>query len=141
MKTLVTLLVIFVFSNCFSQDFKHFEIKRLNSFGIELDLDNQMNESYNFDLNTILKKERKRRKNKTAGIIFTSLGALTTSFGVLILSNKSGNDEGKAIQGFIGGMFVGTGIVSGGISIPFFKSTKKRRKERDKLIEKYVIEK
>jgi hypothetical protein len=141
MKTLTTLLVIFIFSNCFSQDFKQYEIKRLNSFGIELKSDNQMNESYTLDFSTILEKERKRRTNKTVGIILTSIGALSTSFGILILSNKSENGEGRAIQEAVGGMFVGAGIISGGISIPLFNSAKKKRKERDKLIEKYVIEK
>lgn len=140
MKTLACLLAICIFSNCFSQDFKKHEIKRLHSFGIQLEPYKQMNEHYAFDLSTILKKERKRRTNKTVGIILTTIGTLSTSFGVLILSNRSENGEGRAIQETVGGMFVGAGIVSGGVSIPLFISAKKKRKERDRLIKKYTSE-
>ena len=90
------------------------------------------------DLNKILILEKKRRKNKRTGIILTSLSVLTTAYGIIALSyDKSNDGTGRAIQETIGGISLGLGVVSAGISIPIFKSSKKRKNERDKLIEKF----
>lgn len=138
MKTLTNLLVIFIFSKGVSQNFKPYEIKKLNSFGLEYKSSSQLNESYILDFNSILIKDRKIRTNRTVGIVLTSLGALSLSSGILILANKSKNGEGRAIQETVGGMFIGAGVINFGISIPLFNASRKRIKERDKLIEKYT---
>jgi len=140
-KKNITLLLIAILSLsiCFSQHFKPHETKMLNSFGLVLKPDTQINKNHLIDFKTILKKERKRKSNKTAGIILSSVGVFSTSLGILVLSRPAGDGMGKGIQESIGGLLVGAGLVSGGISIPLFNSASKKRKQRDKLIEKYTV--
>ena len=136
-KKLLIFTTLLVSLNCFSQTFKNFEIKKLNSFGINIDSIDLSNNVNQLNLKAILKKDRRMRKNKTAGIILTSLSVLSTSFGILILSRKNVTGEGEAFNELFGGMFIGGGVLGGGISIPLFNSSKRRRKERNKLIKFY----
>jgi len=132
MKLLSILFLLLLSANTFAQTFKNREIKRLNSFGIDL-TSIDLNEETNYlNLETILKKEKKRRTNKTVGIALTTLGLLTTGFGTALIVNSKDQEEG--LPQSIGTMFVAMGVVELGISIPIFIATSKRKKERDKLI-------
>lgn len=135
-QSLVILVALFVCTNSFSQDFKNYEIKRLKSFGINPDT-TEFNFAANYlDFKTILKKERKRRTNKTVGIIFASVGAITVISG---LNNRSTStdEQGGGIGQFIQDLFIGVGVIELGVSVPLFISSHKRKKERDKLIQLY----
>jgi len=136
-KKLLILTTLLVSLNCFSQTFKAYEIKKLNSFGINLDSIDLSNNVSQMDFNAILNKDKKMQKNKTTGIILTSISVLSTSFGILILSRKSANGEGKAFNQIFGGLFIGSGVINAGISISLFNSSKKRKKERNALIKIY----
>ncbi|WP_439131896.1 hypothetical protein, partial [Polaribacter sp.] len=94
--------------------------KKLESFKINVNkfkLDNP--KVYN-DFNSILKLEKIRRNHKTLGIVLTSFSMVSTTLGIIAFSQGKG-----AITNSIDGAFLGAGIVSGGISIPIFSSSKK----------------
>ena len=132
---MLTLTILLLSNICFSQTFKDYEFKRLNSFEINLNSIDLNNSTDYLNLKTILEKDKKRRTNKTVGIILTSLSALTTTFGIMVISNSKNDQEGVGQS--IGTMFVVAGAIELGISIPLFISSKKRKKERNKLIEYY----
>ena len=56
----------------------------------------------------------------------------------MVISRSKNDQEGVGQS--IGTMFVVAGAIELGISIPLFISSKKRKKERDKLIEYYKTE-
>lgn len=119
------------------QELKPKQIQKIERFGIEYNrLENKNNGN---DFLEILKKERQRKTNKTIGYVFSSLGLLTTTGGILILSNIKSNpnndmDESGAYQALIGGFITAIGVIEIGVSIPLFISSKKRNKERNQLI-------
>jgi hypothetical protein len=142
MSRILPILIFFIFNICSAQTFEQKEIKRLNSFEINLNNIDLNDQSNYLNLKTILEKERKRRTNKTFGIILTSLGALTTTFGTLVIANSKDDNNGvigqsNGIGQSIGAMIIAVGAIELGISIPLFISTSKRKKERDELVLKY----
>ncbi|WP_369049372.1 hypothetical protein [Tenacibaculum sp. UWU-22] len=134
-RTVITLSILFLSTIGFSQTFKNYELKRLSSFEINFNSINLNNSTDYFNLKTILGKDKKRRTNKTVGIVLTSLSALTTTLGIMVISGSKNAQEGVGES--IGMMFVATGVIELGISIPLFISSNKRKKERNKLIEYY----
>jgi hypothetical protein len=121
------------------QELKPKQIQKIESFGIEYNRLKNENINYGNDFLEILKKERQRKTNKTIGYVFSSLGLLTTTGGILILSNIKSNpnndmDESGAYQALIGGFITAIGVIEIGVSIPLFISSKKRNKERNQLI-------
>ena len=136
-KEIIIIFSLIICFKSFSQSFNEREIKRINYFGInttEYDLND--NKIYT-DFSEILKLNNKRKSNKTFGIVLSSVSLLTTSFGILALSSKKDDGMGKAIVDTIGGISLGVGVISGGVSIKLFNSSQKRKKERDKLIKLY----
>jgi hypothetical protein len=127
------------------QELKSNQIQKLESFGIEYKSLIIENPNYGVEFMEILKKDRKRKTSKTVGYIFSGLGLLTTTGGILILtstknsSNNSNNemDESGAYVAVAGGVITWIGINEMGISIPLFFSSRKSKKERDKLIMKF----
>jgi len=134
---ILLILLLLISIKSFSQSFNEREIKRINYFGIETDSYDLNNHKIQTDFSGILKLNRKRKSNKTFGIILGSVAVLATSFGILALSAKNEDGMGKAILDTIGGISLGIGVISGGFSIKLFSSSKKRKKERDKLIMLY----
>ncbi|TDD75153.1 hypothetical protein [Flavobacterium caseinilyticum] len=134
-KTLTTLMILLLTTFCFSQTFKDYERRRLNSFEINLSSIDLNNSTNYLNLVTILEKDKKRIRNKTIGIVLTSLSALATTFGIMVISNSKNDREGVGQS--IGTMFIAVGTIELGVSIPLFISSKKRKKERNKLIEYY----
>ena len=136
-KEILIIFLLIVFFKSFSQSFNKQEIKRINYLGINTN-EYDLNDSKIYtDFSEILKLNGRRKSNKTFGIILGSVSLLTTSFGIYALSVKKDDGMGKAIVDTMGGISVGVGVVSGGFSIKLFNSSKKRKKERDKLIEQY----
>ena len=139
-KQITLLILLFSFFIGNSQSLSNKNILKLNELDIETEKLNMNDINIQNDLNEILFLDKKRRRNKRTGIILTSLSVLTTSFGIIALTHDKTNDgTGRAYQELIGGMSLGIGIAIGGISIPLFNSAKKRKKEHDKLIEKYNL--
>jgi len=137
MKNILLIFLILISFKNYSQNFKEKELKKIESFGINLtEFDFNEKKVIN-DWNLILKKEKKRKKNKTIGIVLTSLSALTTAFGIYVISNTRNEGEGESFGDVIGGMAIAVGVIEGGISIPLYISSSKRRKERNKLIKLY----
>ncbi|TXD52055.1 MULTISPECIES: hypothetical protein [unclassified Polaribacter] len=130
--TLLLIVFLGITIKTYSQNFSNQSLKKLESFEININkLDNP--KVYN-DFNLILKLEKKRRNNKTLGIVLTSFSIVSTTLGIFVFSQGKGT-----ITNSIGGAFLGAGIVSGCISIPLFNSSKNKRKQRDLLIRKYQI--
>jgi predicted nucleic acid-binding Zn ribbon protein len=121
------------------QELKPKQIQKIESFGIEYNRLISENTNYGNDFLEILEKERKRKKNKTVGYVFSSLGLLTVTGGILMIANIKANpnndmDESGAYQALIGGFITAIGAIEIGVSIPLFISSKKRNKERNELI-------
>ncbi len=137
MKKGTIILLILISFKSYSQSFNEIEIKRINYFGIETSSYDLNNYKIQTDFSRILKLNGKKKSNKTFGIILGSVSVLTSSLGIVALSTKKEGGMGKAIVDTFGGISLGIGVISGGFSIKLFNSSKKRKKERDKLIEFY----
>jgi len=105
---------------------------------LEYSNQNQNDYQYTNQLRAILKTEKQRKSNKLSGIILTSLSALSVGSGVLVASGQEGSfwDE-NPFSGLVGGILISTGAIEGGIGIPLLFVTKKRKRERDRLIMEY----
>jgi predicted nucleic acid-binding Zn ribbon protein len=140
MKTRICIILLFSFISIVlhGQELKPKQIRKIESFGIEYNrLRNENIEDNNFT--EILNLDRKRKKNKTIGYVFSSLGLLTVTGGILALANIKSNpnndmDESGAYQAVIGGILTSIGAIEIGVSIPLFISSKKRKNERNQRI-------
>jgi hypothetical protein len=117
------------------QELKPKQIHKIESFGIEYSRLRSENMDYN-NFAEILKLDRKRKRNKTIGYVFSSLGLVTATGGILLLNNIKSNpnndmDEAGAYQGLIGSFLTSIGVIEIGVSIPLFISSKKRKQERN----------
>ena len=131
MKRIILLISIFSFLNGFSQDFSEKEIAKLNKLNIKTESLNLNDFKIQKDLNEILNLEKKRKTNKTFGIILTTLSLATITAGIIEVSKKNDLNQTLGTVGIV------AGIIEGGISIPLWKSSKKRKKERDELLKKF----
>lgn len=131
MKKIVILILLFSFLNGLSQTLSEKEIAKLDLLEIKTESLNLENIIVQKDLKEILKLERKRKTNKTIGIVMTTISVSGLILGGALLSKDNG------LTDVYGGMIVGSGVVYGGISIPFWVSSKKRKKERDELIKMF----
>jgi hypothetical protein len=136
MKNILLIFLIIISSKNYSQILKEKELAKIESFGIKLTNYNQNELQVTNDWNLILDKDRKRKKTKATGIIFTTLSILSTTWGAKIISENKNAEEGLGKA--IGMMFVAGGITSVGISVPLFITSSKRKKARNELIKKYI---
>ena len=140
MKTKLCIILLFSFISIIlhGQELKPKQIQKIESFGIEYTRLKNENIDYN-NFAEILKLDRKRKTNKTIGYVFSSLGLLTVTGGILALANIKSNpnndmDESGAYQAVIGGILTSIGAIEIGVSIPLFISSKKRKNERNQRI-------
>jgi hypothetical protein len=121
-----------------AQDLSDREIKKLAKLDLEYSNQNQNDYQYTNQLSAILKTEKQRKSNKLSGIILTSLSAISIGSGILIFSGQEDTfwDE-NPFRGTVGGILIGTGTIKGGIGIPLLFVSKKRKRERDRLIKEY----
>ena len=117
----------------YGQSLETKQIEKIQGFGIDYQSNIQTDPNISSDLLNILESDRKRKKNKTFGIILGGMGLLTTAFGTSAFTSEQPNPYSI----IIGGVITGIGLAEIGISISLFKSSKKRKIERDKIIEKY----
>lgn len=129
-KKIICVLTFFTITlNVFSQ-FTAKEKKQLNSLEIDVSKLDLKDIIINNNLKLILEKDNARKSNKTTAIVLTSISLLSITAGAIVFDNYS-----TKLSGIIGGSgLVGAGLISGGISIPFWIYTEKRRKQRNKLI-------
>jgi len=138
MKFILILLIGLISLSISAQELKKGELNKISKLGINTGDLNIYDEKLTNDFREILRANRKRKSNKTVGIILSSLSAISMGLGTALLVTPSESEgHGKAYRDVIGGFMLGTGIIEGGIGIPLLFVSKKRKRERDLLIEKY----
>ena len=133
-KTILFFLLLLTFG-LQGQNLTEKQLNKLETFGIPTKKFDYNNEIIQANLKLILLKDKKRKTNLVTGIVFSSLAIATTAFGAKIIDNSKNNEEGVGQD--IGSMFVVGGIIELGISVPFYISSHKRKKDRDNIIEIY----
>ena len=131
MKKILILLLLFSFFNGKSQTFSEKQIAKLNLLEVKTENLNLESIEIQKKLNKILKLERKRKTNKTIGIVLTGISVSGMILGGVLLSKKN------IVTDVYGEMMLAGGLIYGGISIPFWVSSKKRKQERDELIKMF----
>lgn len=123
-----------------AQELKQRELNKISKLGINTGDLNIYDEQLTQDFRDILRANRKRKSNKTVGIILTSLSAISLGLATAVLATPV-ESEGheSAYRGLIGTFFIATGVIEGGIGIPLIFVSKKRKRERDLLIQKYEV--
>ncbi len=132
-KFILCLVLISFSTFSLGQSLEPKQIEKIHDFGISYQSSLQKDLQIDTDLLNIIALDRKRKKNKTFGIILSGVGLLTTAFGTTAFTSEQVNPYSI----IVGGVIAGVGLVEMGVSTPLFKSSKKRKRERDKLIEKY----
>lgn len=128
MKKIIIFILLFT-NNCLSaQEVSKEEIRKLTVLTVKTEKLNLDNSFIQEKLNKILVLDKKRKTNQTIAIVLSSIAISEIVLGSA-LYNK---DEG--ISEVLGGTFIGGGVISGIVSIPFWSSSQKRKKERDELI-------
>ncbi|MBZ9631409.1 hypothetical protein LB465_11515 [Salegentibacter sp. LM13S] len=124
-----------------AQDLSDREIKKLAKLDLEYSNQKQNDFQYTNQLRAILKTDKQRKSNKLSGIILTSLSALSIGSGVLVASGQEGSFwHENPFRGLVGGILISTGAIEGGIGIPLLFVSKKRKRERDRLIKEYKVQ-
>ena len=83
------------------------------------------------DFSNILRLNRKKKSNKTFGIILGSVSILTSSLGIIALSAKKEDGMGKAIVDTFGGISLGIGVISGGFFYKNYLTLQKKGKKKE----------
>ena len=137
-KAILISILLVVCLKSFSQSFNERQVKRINRLGIKTNLYDLNQDKIQADFSKILKLNRKRKSNKAFGITMGFVSILTTAVGTaLLFSNDKGSPMGYFLGRIIGVSSLGVGVVSGGISIKLFNASKKRKRERDTVINSY----
>ncbi|MFY0629601.1 MAG: hypothetical protein JXR05_04415 [Flavobacteriaceae bacterium] len=134
MRKIVCFLIFLLSYSVNAQTLSEKKIDKLNGLSINTDRLNLNDITIQKSLNEILKLDRKRKTNKTLGIVFTSISAIGIITGLLMVSSGNTLEGGHDFATPIGGIMIAGGVAYGGISIPFWISSNKRKKERDKLM-------
>jgi len=141
MRIIFLVLLILIFIPVSAQNLSDREIKKLAKLDLEYSNQEQNDYQYTNQLRAILKTEKQRKSNKLSGIILTSFSALSIGSGVLVASGQEGSFwHENPFRGLVGGILIGTGAIEGGIGIPLLFVSKKRKRERDRLIKEYKIQ-
>lgn len=131
------IVILLTFSSeSFSQEFSKRERHRLERFDIAFDSIKQYNEIELLNLNAFLKSDKQYRRRKNTGIIMASAGALIAGLGIITITSNDADYEAKPFVNILGGFIIATGSATAGLSIPFFCSSNKRKRERNELISK-----
>ena len=113
----------------YSQNLNEKEIYKLKKLNINTEKVDLTDLNLQLNLKNILNLDRKRKTNKTVAIVYTSISAGSLLLGGVLLSKYNG------LADIFGGVMITGGVVSGGISIPFWVASNKRKKERDRFID------
>jgi hypothetical protein len=138
MRIILLFMIALISTQVSSQELKDRELNKISKLGINTANLNTYGDQLTNDFREILRADRKRKVNKTVGIIFTSLSAISLGLGTAVLATPVESEgHAKAYQDVIGGFLIGTGAIEGGIGIPLLFVSKKRKKKRDRLIQEY----
>ncbi|MGV6830096.1 MAG: hypothetical protein ACWA5P_00860 [bacterium] len=130
MKIKLLLVLLFGCSLTFAQQLSEEELLNLSDLNINAQT-LEINElEIQKDLKSILELDQKRKTNKIVAISLTTAGLLTIVTGATLESDELG-----FVTDALGDVFVVAGIVTTGISIPFWTATSKKKKQRDQLID------
>ena len=132
-KTALIYTLFFLSITTIAQNLSDKKIIKLDKLNINTGNLNLQDSIIQKDLNLIIKLDRKRKTNKTVAIVFTVVAGVITTAGLSMVSNSNG------IVQIIGTGVLTSGLVSGGISIPFWIASTKRKKERDKLMKNLLF--
>lgn len=132
-KPILCVVFTIFLSISYGQALEKRQIEKIQGFGIDYQSNIQKDPNIDMDFLSILETDRKRKKNKTFGIILSGVGLLTTAYGTTAFTSEQVNPYSV----IVGGVITGIGLVEMGVSIPLFQSSKKRKKERDKIIGTY----
>lgn len=113
-----------------AQSFKPYEITTLENLGVNyMDL-NSGHEVVGLSLQEILRHDKKHKRKKIIGYVLVANGLTGIVVGSMVVAKS-----GHPIQEIFGGMILAGGIISAGISIPVFSSSKKHKNERERRIQ------
>ena len=121
--------LLFLVNTTYSQNFNEKERNKLETLNINIERLDLTDLNLQLNLKNILKLERKRKTNKTVAIICTSISATSLLLGGALVSRNNG------LAHIFGVAMITEGVVYGGISIPFWVASNKRKKERDRFID------
>ncbi|MDT0650211.1 hypothetical protein [Autumnicola edwardsiae] len=138
MKIILSALIILISFQISGQELNKRQLSKISKFGIDTSNFNNDEHQINEDFRNILKAERRRKSNKVVGIVLTSLAAISIGLGVATFATPV-ESEGheSAFRGIIGSFLVGTGAIEGGIGIPLLFVSRRKKRQRNLLIEKY----
>lgn len=114
-----------------SQQISVSDLQKLAEMQLSTQQFNLKNLSVQKDLNQLLLLDKKRKTNKTLGIVFCSSAVVSLAAGSILLNKEHPTAD------VVGGIMLAGGLMYGGVSIPFWVASKKRKNERDKLLELY----
>jgi len=137
MKLLVLSLFLVTAITVSSQEISNTDLQKLEDLQLSYQNLDLTDLKIQKDLNQILFLEKKRKTNKTLAIVFTSAAAVSVIGGSILLSKGNNPTDNIDYADVIGGVFITGGVIYGGVSIPFWTASKKRKKERDTLLELY----
>ena len=135
-KNKLYFLLLLFSINVLSQQLSDSEINKLKSLEVDVSNISFDTSKVNSDLKQLLRKDTARKSNKTTAIVLSSISVLTIAGGILAIEN----DNSDGYQSIGGVMLVSTGLISGGVSLPFWFYTEKRKRERNQLIKLYKNE-
>lgn len=133
MKKLVIVVLLINVTLVKGQEFNAREVDKLNSFGITSEQFDANDVEIQTDFNSILKLDKKRKRRKIGGIILASFGLLSASAGTYGLVQSKDDPIGSVISGFI----LASGVLEMGGSVIIFDSSHRKKRERNKIIQKY----
>lgn len=139
-KISLTLFVICISWSGLSQELTPLEKESLDKFNIKVDSLDYTHELDVFELQALVKSDLDYRRKKRSGFIVAGAGALLTTTGVLLFTQRDGSVDTYPLEDLAGSASIILGAGCIGATIPFFNSAKKKRRQRDALIEKLVAE-
>lgn len=124
---MILLILLLSSFNGVSQTLSEKEIAKLNLLEIKTENLDLENTDVQRNLNTILQLERERKKNEAVGIGMVTASAYCLVLGGVFLSSNS------SMLAIFGGAMVAGAVTCGGVSVPFWVSSRKKERERDEL--------
>ena len=138
MKKITFLIFLLVSFSVLSQELNTKEIGKIRSLEVDVMKLNLKESNTQKNMRIILNLDKKRRINKRWAIGFSIASALVIGTGIKIMnSGKNSNAIDGGYGDIFGGLLVASGALPAIASIPFWISTHKRKKERDRMLLKY----
>ncbi len=134
MRILLLLIALIVSFTTSAQQISDSGKQKLKEMDLSIENFDLNNLTIREDLNQILLLDKKRKTNKTFGVIFSSAAVVSIIGGSILLSKGNNPNDNIDYADVMGGIFIAGGVIYGGVSIPFWVASKKREKERDLLL-------